>query len=160
MANHYDLPHDLYGFSIEELRKILLPVRRTTRVRLTNREYSYDMLAKFKVKGITGQWRLVAPSKKKLDQAFFQIKEARRKRALAEQPTPTGKGVISVPIVDKAQPYGFGVGRFMEPLKTKKKGGDIDGIDGKTSKFISTRRGSETKKTKKGRHKRCLILFV
>jgi len=84
MANHYDLPYDLYGFSIEELRQILLPVRRITGVRLTNREYSYDMLAKFKVKGITGQWRLVAPSKKKLKQAFFQIKEARRKKAMEE----------------------------------------------------------------------------
>lgn len=82
MASYYELPDDLYGFSIEELRQILLPVRRITRVRLTNREYSYDMLTKFKVKGITGHWRLVAPSKKKLDRAFFQIKEARRKRAL------------------------------------------------------------------------------
>ena len=80
MANHYDLPYDLYGFSIEELQKILAPVKGTTRVRLTNREYSYDMLTKFKVKGVTGQWRLVAPSKKKLDQAFFMIKEAIRRR--------------------------------------------------------------------------------
>lgn len=86
MTCHYDLPYDLYGFSIEELRQILLPVRRTTKVRLTNREYSYDLLTKFKVTGITGHWRLVAPSKKKLDQAFFQIKEARRKRFLEEQP--------------------------------------------------------------------------
>jgi len=83
---HYDLPYDLYGFSIEELRQILLPVRRTTRVRLTNKEYSFDLLTKFRVKGITGRWRLVAPSRKRLDQAFFQIKEARRKRALEEKP--------------------------------------------------------------------------
>lgn len=92
MTYHYDLPYDLYGFSIEELRQILLPVRRTTRVRLTNKEYSYDMLTKFRVKGITGRWRLVAPSKKKLDQAFFQIKEARRKRALEEQPAADAGG--------------------------------------------------------------------
>lgn len=84
MAYHYDLPYDLYGFSIEELQQILSPVKRSTKVRLTNREYSYDMLAKFKLKGITGRWRLIAPSKKKLDQAFFMIKEAIRKRALVE----------------------------------------------------------------------------
>jgi len=81
MANFYELPDDLFGFSIEELRAILAPVKRITRARLTNREFSYDgSTDSFKIKGVGGSWRLVAPSKKKLDQAWFQIKEALRKR--------------------------------------------------------------------------------
>lgn len=88
MASYYELPDDLYGFTVEELRKILEPVRRITGVRLTNRIYDYDVPTNsFKVKGVTGRFRLVAPSKKKLNVAFSQIKEAWRKKHGYENPT-------------------------------------------------------------------------
>jgi hypothetical protein len=69
------LPDDLFGLSIEEVKQAV----KGTKARITNKDYSYDLLTKFKIKAI-GRLKIVGPSKKSVDKAWFWIKEKARQK--------------------------------------------------------------------------------
>lgn len=79
MAHSFELPDDLFGLTIEEIKRAI----QGTKARVTNKDFSFDLLKKFQVTAV-GRLKIAAPSKKRLDAARFWIKEAARKKVVAQ----------------------------------------------------------------------------
>jgi len=79
MKHEKVLPDDLYGFTFEEFRKILLRVKRITGVILTNKDMEFDLIKGYRVTGI-GQWKIKTSSKKKLNLVMDEIYREMRNR--------------------------------------------------------------------------------
>jgi len=80
MKTRMVLPDTLYGFSIGELENILNRVKSISGAKITNKEWTYDLIKKYRIKNIRDRWLLIAPSNKRLKIALGEIRKAIRDR--------------------------------------------------------------------------------
>jgi len=76
MIHRYYLPDDFFGFTIEEMKKIIMPVKG---VNLIDKDWKYDMLKGYRIENVD-RWHLKADSRKSLWAGIDAIKQAIIKR--------------------------------------------------------------------------------
>jgi hypothetical protein len=75
MSVYHSVPSDFWGFSISEIRDILAKDK-WCQARITKETFSYDMLRGFHITDV-GEYKIVAPTSKKLGHAIYLIKKAK-----------------------------------------------------------------------------------
>jgi len=79
MGCSYKIPADFWGLTLAELRQAIAQIAHSG-IRLTNKSYSYrGFQHSFDVSDI-GQWKITAPSQKRLKFALDHIQSFRRKK--------------------------------------------------------------------------------